>query len=148
MRHRQLAAIVAVVVGTATLVLGAVLAVSQFPRGLGVLACVLIAGACAWYGVVRRGIARTAGLAGAVLALGGAIALVAIDGLLAEAIVIAGLLIALAAARIAIAVHVSLPSAALRGARSSSTTRARAGERPSASPSRKRRGRGGSSRSS
>ena len=58
MRHRRLAAIVAVVVGTATLVLGAVLAVSQFPRGLGVLACVLIAGACAWYGVVRRGIAR------------------------------------------------------------------------------------------
>jgi hypothetical protein len=111
MIHRQLAAIVALVVGTATLVLGAVLAVSQFPRGLGVLACVVIAGLCAWYGVLRRGIARTAGLAGGALALGGAIALLAIDGLLAEAIVIAGLLVALAAARIAVAVHVSLPSA-------------------------------------
>ena len=111
MSRRQLAAIVALVVGTATLVLGAVLAVSQFPRGLGVLACVLIAGLCAWYGVLRRGGARAIGLAGAALALGGTIALVAIDGVLDEAIVVAGLVLTPAAARTAIAVHVSLPSA-------------------------------------
>ena len=52
---------IALVVGAATVVLGFVLAVSEFPRGLGLLACVAIAGAGAWYGALRRGIARVAG---------------------------------------------------------------------------------------
>ena len=53
---RRLAAIVALVVGAAD---GrrsrSCVAVSEFPRGLVVLACVLVAGAAAWYGVLRRG---------------------------------------------------------------------------------------------
>jgi Diacylglycerol kinase catalytic domain len=109
---RRPAAIVAVVAGTATFVLGSVLAVSEFPRGLGVLGCVVIAGLSAWYGVLRRGIARAAGLALAGVAVAGAVLLLAVDGLTAEALVVAGLAITLAAARMAIAVHVSLPSAA------------------------------------
>ena len=47
-------------------------AVSEFPRGLVVLACVVVAGAAAWYGVLRRGVARVAGLAVAGVALAGA----------------------------------------------------------------------------
>ena len=57
-----MAAIVALVVGAATLALAVAVAVSEFPRGLGLLACVVVAGASAWYGVLRRGAARVAGL--------------------------------------------------------------------------------------
>ena len=52
---RRLAAIVALVVGAATLALAVAVAVSEFPRGLVLLGCVLVAGVSAWYGVLRRG---------------------------------------------------------------------------------------------
>ena len=71
MRRQQLAAIVALIVGTATIVFAIANAVSVFPRGLVVLALVLVAGACAWYGVLRRGVARVAGVGVAGLALVG-----------------------------------------------------------------------------
>jgi diacylglycerol kinase family enzyme len=110
MRHQQLAAIVALIVGTATSVLAVGNAVSVFPRGLVVLACVLIAGACAWYGVLRRGVARAAGLGVAGLALAGAVAVIVVDGArFADLLIIAGLLVALAASRAAFATHVDLP---------------------------------------
>ncbi len=112
MTRKQLAAVLALAIGAATLVFAAVVAVSEFPRGLGLLACIAAAAAGAWYGVLRRGVARVAGLGLAVLALGGAVALLAANGLAAEAIMVAGLLLTLAAARAAIAVHVSLPDAA------------------------------------
>ena len=41
--------------GGGHVVLAVVVAVSEFPRGLAVLGCVLLAGAAAWYGVLRRG---------------------------------------------------------------------------------------------
>ena len=53
--RRRLAALVALVVGAATVCLAIAMAVSEFPRGLGLLACVLVAGAAAWYGLLRRG---------------------------------------------------------------------------------------------
>ena len=56
--RRRLAAAVALLVGLATIVLGVVVAVNQFPRGLGLLACVVIAAVAAWYGVLRRGTAH------------------------------------------------------------------------------------------
>jgi diacylglycerol kinase family enzyme len=110
--RRRLAAIVALVVGAATIVLAIAVTVSEFPRGLGLLACVVVAGASAWYGMLRRGFARVAGLTVAALALAGAVALLLAGGsLLAELLVIGGLLVALAAARVSIAVHVPLPGA-------------------------------------
>ena len=110
--RRRLAAIVALVVGAATLVLAVVLVVTAFPRELGLLACVVVAGAAAWFGVLRQGIARVAGLAVAGLALAGAVVLVVTGGsLLGGVLVIAGLLVALAAARATLAVHVALPRA-------------------------------------
>jgi diacylglycerol kinase family enzyme len=112
MRRGQWAAIVALIVGAVTLVLGTVLAVSEFPRGLGLLACVVIAAMSAWYGVLRRGIPRIAGLAVAALTLGAAVVLLVTGGpLVGEAIVVAGLVLCVAASRAAIAVHVTLPSA-------------------------------------
>ena len=109
---RRLAATVALVVGTATLVLAIAVAVSEFPRGLGLLGCVVVAGASAWYGVLRRGVARVVGLTIAALALAGALVLLIAGGApLVDLLVVAGLLVSLAAARASLAVHVDLPSA-------------------------------------
>ena len=110
--RQRLAAIVALVVGAATIGLALAVAISEFPRGLGLLACVLIAGASAWYGVLRRGIARVAGLTVAALALAAALALLVAGGApLVDLLVVVGLLVALAASRAAVVVHVDLPSA-------------------------------------
>jgi hypothetical protein len=112
MTRRRLAAIVALTVGAATIVLAAVEALREFPRGLGLLACVAVAALSAWYGLLRRGPARVAGLTAAGLALAAAVALLVTGGtLLVQLLVVAGLLVSLAAARAAVAVHVSLPSA-------------------------------------
>ncbi len=109
---RRLAATLALVVGIATLALAVAIAVTEFPRGLGVLGCVVVAAAAAWYGVLRRGVARVAGLVIAGLALAGAVVLLLTGGsLLAQLLVVAGLLVTLAAARTAIVSPVVLPSA-------------------------------------
>jgi diacylglycerol kinase family enzyme len=74
------------------------------------LGCVVIAGVAAWYGVLRRGIARVAGLTVAGLALVGALVLVLTGGrLFVDLLVVVGLLATLAAARASFAVHVDLP---------------------------------------
>ena len=105
-------AIFALVVGAATVALAVVVAVAEFPRGLVLLGCVLIAGASAWYGVLRRGVARVAGLVVAGLALAGAVVLVVVGGSpLVDLLVVAGLLVSVAAARATLVVHVDLPSA-------------------------------------
>ena len=98
--------------GAATIILAVVVAVSEFPRGLAVLACVVLAGAAAWYGVLRRGFARVAGLAVAGVALAGAVALIVVGGgRFVDLLVLAGFLVSLAAARATLTVHVDLPSA-------------------------------------
>ena len=113
MRRQQIAAIVALVVGGATVALGVAVAVSEFPRGLVLLGCVLVAGVSAWYGVVRRGVARVAGLTVAALALAGALVLLIVGGApFVDLLVVAGLLVSLLAARATLFVHVDLPSAA------------------------------------
>ena len=100
------------ILGTVTLALAVTVAVREFPRGLWLLILVLIAGSSAWFGMIRRGIARVAGLALASLALVGALGLVVTRGTpLADLLVLAGLLLALAAARATLGVHVDLPSA-------------------------------------
>ncbi len=112
MRRRQLAAIVALVVGAATIVLAIAVAVSEFPRGLVLLGCVVVAAAAAWYGVLRRGLARVVGLTIAALALAGALVLLIANGApFVDLLVVAGLLVSLAAARATLAVHVELPDA-------------------------------------
>jgi hypothetical protein len=109
---RRLAAITALLVGAATFVLAVVGAVSQFPRGLWLLGCVVLAAAAAWYGVLRRGIARIAGLAVAGIALVVAFGLILFGGPpLVDLLVVTGLLVFLAASRAAMARHVDLPGA-------------------------------------
>ena len=62
----------ALAVGAATIVLALWVAVSEFPRGLLLLGCILVAVAAAWYGLLRRGTVRVVGLLVAALALVGA----------------------------------------------------------------------------
>jgi diacylglycerol kinase family enzyme len=110
--RRRLAAVTALVVGLAAIALAVGVAVSEFPRGLALLGCVVVAGAAAWHGALRRGGARVAGLTLAGLALAGAVALLVAGGsLVAQLLVVVGLLVSLAAARVAISIHAALPAA-------------------------------------
>jgi hypothetical protein len=87
--------------------------VEQFPRGLIVLTCVIVALAAGWYGLLRRGWARVLGLGIALAGLILAAVLPVVDGdHVAEAILLPiGLLLSLAAARAAFRVKVPLAPA-------------------------------------
>ena len=110
--RRRLAAICAVLVGAATIVLAVAVAIGNFPRGLFLTACVVLAGIAGWYAVLRKGTLRVAGLTVAALALGGAVALLVAGGsVLDELLVLVGLVVTVGAARATLAVHVQLPDA-------------------------------------
>ena len=111
--RQRAAALVAVVLAPAVVLLAVFVVVQQFPRGLIVLACVAIALAAGWYGLLRRGAARLLGLGIAAAALILPVALLVTDGdHVAEAILIpVGLILCLGAARTAFRVKVSLPPA-------------------------------------
>lgn len=107
---RRLVAIFALVVAAATLALAIAVAIDQFPRGLVLLGCVLVAALATRYGVLRRGIARVVGLTVAGIALAAALALIITGGSpLVDLLVVASLVVSLAATRATFAVD--LPSA-------------------------------------
>ncbi|MFL5825935.1 MAG: diacylglycerol/lipid kinase family protein [Thermoleophilaceae bacterium] len=107
---QRLAALVGLVVGAATIVLAITVVAGDFPRGLWLLACVAIAAAAGWYGLLRRGTARRAGLAVAGLGVAGLLVLLLTSGsVVAGVLVVVGLLISLGAADASLAVHVALP---------------------------------------
>ena len=64
MSVRRAAAIGALLLGFGGFALAVVVAVQEFPRGLIALACVALAAAAAWYGVLRRGVAPCRGPVG------------------------------------------------------------------------------------
>ena len=109
---RRLAAVVSVVLIAASVVLAVVVGVQGFPRGLSVLACVAVALVAAWWALVHRGAARIVGAAVAGVLLAGAVVLVVLEGrVLADALIVAGLLVSVAAASMVFAVHTQLPIA-------------------------------------
>ena len=111
MLNRRLAAVVSIVLLAAAVVLAVVLAVQGFPRGLSVLACVVVALAAAWWALVRRGFARVVGAVAAAVLLVGAVVLVVLEGrVLADALVLLGLVVSVAAASRAFAVRAQLPA--------------------------------------
>ena len=86
--------------------------VQRFPRGLTVLACLVLAVLAAWWALVHRGAARYAAAAGAGVLLVGAVVLVVLEGrVLEDALILAGLVLSLAAARRVFTVHATLPAA-------------------------------------
>jgi diacylglycerol kinase family enzyme len=101
----------AVALGAAALVVGVIGAVNQFPRGLFVLACVLIAAACAWHGLLRRGVERAVLVAAAALFLALAVALLVRRDPLVTVLVIACAAGGVQCARLALTSRVSLPRA-------------------------------------
>jgi diacylglycerol kinase family enzyme len=108
MNTRRIAAIGALLLGFGGFGLAVVVAVQEFPRGLIALACVAVAAAAAWYGILRRGAARIAGLAIGALGLGAAIVLLASDRLLEALLVLAALVLGCICARAAFAVRTDL----------------------------------------
>ena len=66
---QRIAAVVALLSAALTVVLAVTVAITRFPSGLGVLGCIVVAVVAAWFGVVRRGTPRIAGLVVAGLAL-------------------------------------------------------------------------------
>ncbi len=112
MARRRVAALAALVTGIASLVLAVVVAIKNFPNGISVLACLVLALAAAWFGIRRRGTATALALAAAALLVVGAIALIVVEGsLLENVLVLASICIAGAAAAGAFAIHVQLPAA-------------------------------------
>ena len=102
----------ALVLGLAAIVLAVDAAISHFPSGLAVLACMILAVWCAWLGISRRGAARVAGLVAGALFLAGAIALVILqERVLEDALIIAAIIVALGAAHEAFKAHAKLPPA-------------------------------------
>jgi diacylglycerol kinase family enzyme len=110
---RRLAALAALASAALLAILSIDIVVSQFPRGLFVLACLAIACATAWHGLTRTGGARLLGSGVAVLALAAIAAVLIADGdHLAQALVIVAVLgLLLFATRSAFAIHVPLQGA-------------------------------------
>ena len=98
---------------TALTVAAAVYAVvANFPRGL-ILAALLIGAAlAAWYGLLRRGISRVAGLGSAAALVLAAVVIVVLDSGVPELVLVGtGAFAAIAATKAAFAVGVPLPGA-------------------------------------
>jgi hypothetical protein len=110
--NRRLAAITSLVLLAASVVVAVVLGVESFPRGLSVLACLVAALLAAWWALIHRGAARFAAAAGAGVLLVGAVVLVAVEGrVLEDALVLAGVVLSVAAARRVFSVRATLPAA-------------------------------------
>ena len=112
MSTRRLAAIGALLLGLGALGLAVVVAVQEFPRGPIVLACVAVAAAAIWYGILRRGAARIAGLAIGALGLGAAVVLLVSDRLLEALLVVAALVLSSVCGRAAFGFRAHLPQVA------------------------------------
>jgi diacylglycerol kinase family enzyme len=107
---RRATAIGALALGAAGFGLTVVIAIEAFPRGLFALACAAVAAAAAWYGVLRTGPLRVAGLSIGVLGLGAAFALMVKDRLLETALIAAALVLSGALARTAFTFRTPFPS--------------------------------------
>jgi diacylglycerol kinase family enzyme len=97
------AALACLLIVFATLALAIDIVIEQFPRGLIVLGCIVVALTAAWYGVLRRGPARFLGLglAGAALVGAAALPIAGGDHIVQAVAVVAGVPLAAATARVA-----------------------------------------------
>lgn len=110
MSSRRATAAGALAIGCGGLVLALVLAVQAFPRGLLALACVALALAAAWHGLLRTGPARVGGCALALVATVLALVLLVHERFAEEVLVVGALAASVALARATFVQHVRLPS--------------------------------------
>jgi diacylglycerol kinase family enzyme len=111
--EHRLAALVALASAATLAALSIDIVVSQFPRGLIVLACLVIAFAATWYGLTRSGGARLLGSGLAAIAVAVAVASLIADGdhLVQALVIVVALGLMLLATRSAFRVHVPLEPA-------------------------------------
>jgi diacylglycerol kinase family enzyme len=109
----RLAALAALLSAAVLAALSIDIVISQFPRGLLVLAGLVIAFVAAWYGLTRTGAARLLGSAAAILAVAMIAAVLIADGdhVVQALVIVVGLALMLLATRSAFRVHVSLHQA-------------------------------------
>ncbi len=108
----RLAAIASMLLLAAAVVLAVIVGIERFPSGVVVLACVAVALVAAWWALLHRGAARIVGVAAASGLLAGAVVLVVVEArVLEDALILAGLLLSLAAARRVFAVRAKLATA-------------------------------------
>jgi len=111
-RNSRIAAIVALGAGLVAPLAAAALIAGDVVRGVAVFACVLVALACGWFGLLRLGPARLLGFAAAALLLAVAVGLLIAGNLLGWLIPIGGAFaLALAGAQRAFSAHRELPAA-------------------------------------
>jgi diacylglycerol kinase family enzyme len=112
MTKLRVSAFLAIALGTLTLAATAYFAVTSFPRSLILAALLIGAAASGWYGLLRRGSARLAGLGCAALLVLASVLVAILDGGVSDAIVIgAAALGTVTAAKAALAIHVPLAHA-------------------------------------
>ena len=111
MTGRRLAAAGALLFLFAALVLALIVVVQEFPQGLAVLGLVCVAVVAGWYGILRRGAARIAGLALGAVALTAAVLIVVNDRAIEVALIVGGVLAAGACAKAAVSQRTQLASA-------------------------------------
>ncbi len=110
--NRRLAAVASILLMAAALVLAVVVAVQSFPRGLTVLACLILGAGVGWWGFVRRGPARAVAFALAAVLLIGAIVLIIVEShVLADIVILALFALSLGAAARAFTTRAELPVA-------------------------------------
>jgi hypothetical protein len=88
MSQRRIGATAAILGGTIALATATYDLIADFPRGLIILACVLAAIACAWVGLLRRGLHRILGLTAAALLIGLAIGVMIAGGHVLELVLV------------------------------------------------------------
>ncbi len=110
--NRRLAAVASILLMAAALVLAVIIGVESFPRGVTVLACMILGVVGAWWGFLRRGAARAVAFVVAAALVVGAILLVIVEGrVLANVVVLAAFVLSLAAAAQAFTIRAELPAA-------------------------------------
>jgi hypothetical protein len=111
MNARRSLAIGALLLGLAGTGLAVVVAVQEFPRGLIAFACLAIASVATWYGVLRRGVLRVAGLCVGALGIAAALLLLVSGRLLEVTLIAAAFSLAIACARTVFAARTHLAPA-------------------------------------
>jgi hypothetical protein len=106
---RRLAAVAALVLAATTVVAAVIALIVNFPRGLFVLLLAFLALAAGWHGVLHRGLARTVGIAIAVVALAAVVVLLLSRDVVDTVVLVVAGVGAIAAARAAFAIHPPLP---------------------------------------
>ena len=109
----RLVAALALVLAALTVAAAVYSAIANFPRGLIVAVLLIAAASLAWYGLLRTGFRRVAGLtAAAVLALAAIVVVIVDSGVLELVLIGAAALATLAATKAVFSVHQQLPGAA------------------------------------